>query len=206
MDARRRIIVRSLLVIATTGFLVGITAGILGAPDGAGTTQAALFTATRAQLVLSSPTTVDGFLGGTNLAPGDLLHGQLQLSTNDEAALDVLHLSFRVNLTNSSGANGLRDALIVKRLSYGRDDLLTSTDGGRNLTGELDVDHDGRVSLSELQRGANDLPAPRHQRDSGTGFIIDLQVDSFARRLGAGPPLGADFEFTLSDISAPAPG
>lgn len=203
MDALRRIAIRGFAIIAILGFLGGLTAAALSDRDERAT-HASLFAPREADLILTGDTRVHGFIGSTNLAPGDRISGTLRLATSDTAARDVLDLDLRVRLEQASAQNELAHALLLHRLSYGRDDLLTANDGGRDLTGELDTNRDGRVSLHELQRGANDLSPPASNSLGGTGFAIELELDPSLKHLD-GPPLSASFHFTLADATSPDP-
>ncbi len=170
-----------------------------------GGTYAGLFGPPVMDLRLEGDAGVHAFLSHPNLAPGDRIAGTLRIIADRATVGDVYDLDFDVRLTSDDvTGHSLDEALEISCLAYGRDDLLSTSDGGRDLVREIDGNPilgngDGRLSLHELQAGANDLPAPT---EAGTPFVIELLfrppagVDPNAyQRLRA----GVDFHFHLAD-------
>lgn len=207
MNERRHSSGRILASVAIICFTAGLASAAWLHVDDAPTTRAGLFAAPVLDLELASDTRVDGFVGNLNLAPGDRVSGTLRVYVEGNAPADLQDLDFDVRLhvagESEERATALAKALFVKRLSYGRDDLLTASDGGRNLTLEIDAnpllgDNDGRLTLDELRAGANDLPPPRTLAEGATGFTIELNLDE---RITSLPEerLRVTFVFRLGD-------
>lgn len=168
-------------------------------------TAAGLFGPPVLDLVLGPEGKVDGFLARPNLAPGDRASGTLRLSSASplpRAAYD-LDVAVGGNISVAYHFQPPLDlALHVARLSYGRDDLLSSRDGGRDALRELDTNRDGNLTLRELRGGIRDLPPPLAARDGGTPFAIELVFRPPPDADGAtyrGQRLTITFTFRLAD-------
>lgn len=201
---------RILASVAIIGFAAGVAVAAWGAVDGqADATHAALFDTKVIDLRLNGPKGIDAFVGGHNMAPGDAARGVLSLSTQEPLQSGLADLDIGVSLALRGGGQGvhrLDDALVVTRLAYGRDDLLSANDGGRNAPAELDRNHDGRLTLPELSQGLRDLPPPLSAAEGGTGFSIEVtfqpRADASAKDF-QGQVLDARFVFQLADALAP---
>lgn len=172
-------------------------------------TYASLFDPSVVDLHLAGESSVDAFLGSSNLAPGDELRGTLRLSTSG-ATDDILDLDFDVRIEGTglpSEGPRLDRILYVTHLSYGRDNLLSDDDGGFNLLRTIDSDPiagnaDGRLSLAELTAGSNDLPPPKDDTEGGTPFTIALVFQPNGPTHSStfrGQHLDVTFVFRLSD-------
>lgn len=172
-------------------------------------TYASLFEDPVVDFGISGDRGVDGFIGGANLAPGDRVSGALRLFTNVAASGDVYDLDLDVHptLAGATTVHELHRSLEVTRLSYGADDLLSGVDVGRDLARQMDQDpvfgnRDGRLSLYEMNAGANDLPPPRPDADGGSPFVMQLRFvpDASANSKDfRGQTLDVEFVFRLAD-------
>lgn len=170
------------------------------------TTYAGVFAAPVVDLELrrEGGGSVHGFIGATNAAPGDRFAGALRVighNVTDPATYD-LDFDLRIDERLPVGGARLDDALVVRVLRYGSDDLLSGADGGRNLTRDIDGNAlvgngDGKLTLGELQMGANDLPPP--VGGEGTRFAIELEFAPASSGTFPGSSVRVSFVFRLGD-------
>ncbi len=176
--------------------------------------------ATYAQLFRYPPETVDlringrhsvvGELGGI-LAPGSETPGSVVLTgTTGSLPASFFDLDFDLWYTTGSLQGTQHSAALLARfphelfvtdLRHGSLDLLEGPD--RDLVAEIDGDpllgnQDGRLSVHELQAGANDLPPPGPP-DSGTPFRIGLTLTADATGEYVGLQMLLTLQFFLAD-------
>lgn len=200
---------RILVGIAVIGFVVGGAAAAWRAVESEDrSTYAGLFSSQAIDLRLNGPAGVNGFLGSDNLAPGDRVSGMLRLSTKEpiEPGLADLDVKVETELRGPHGIHSLDDALVLSRLAYGVDDLLSDRDGGRHATPRLDTNGDGWISVRELTSGIADLPQPAGTANGGTGLSVELTFQPHPEATSddlAGQDLDVRFIFQLGDALAP---
>lgn len=168
--------------------LISFTAGVMAASfpladeKVAGTRAATIFI-TSVDLQVETASSTGGFLSNPNFAPGDVTRGSVTLYTQSPDPHELYDLDLDVTHQLSGhreGALRLQDVLFVTVLRYGSDDLLSTADGGRDLLREIDGnlllgDRDGRLSMTELEAGINDLPPPA-PRPTGTPLTVEVTI------------------------------
>lgn len=109
----------------------------------------------------------EGFLSRLNLAPGDVVVGELNLTRASGDGDLVLSYRFDVELFGFRRGERLDDALFVRSATYWGDDLLAM--------GAFDANADGRVSFREFSVGGGGLLPP--PRDGSAPFRVELVFD-----------------------------
>lgn len=197
-----RIAASALLIVGASIVAAAGWAAVQSAPS----TSAGFFGAPVVDLELSRDGggSISGFLGASNFAPGDVTAGTLRIRASNATDTSTFDLDFdlRIDERIPVGGERLDDALVIQQLSYGSDDLLSSAGAGRDLIREIDGNPllgngDGRLSLGELQAGANDLLCP--DADGGSPFVVGVQFHPESPESLEGRSLRVSFVFRLAD-------
>lgn len=164
-----------------------------------GTLREALTHSPRVHLNLDHIAKVSGFIGGSNLAPGQTITGATTLDTGP--GLPPGPFSFSIGATvdlSTPSASRLDEALLVESMTY----------GGSELAPLLDANHDGKSTLRELATGVTGLTPPAPSGAGGSVFALRLLFDPATTGNGsqfAAQEARVTFSFTLIDMRVLAP-